>query len=214
MKAEDMIDRTDRHEREHVGLQSAQVCFGLPFEYIIGDLVCWIERCPINRGKPPQILVTRLALRDEIGVGDIVAQPVRVAQVATKEGTDRVALEVGFITVGKQLLQACVGGLRFGGCSLDRRGLAVAGFAEDPAVGVSDEPGGVGVEGVPAELAAAGEIFTQDQLARLYAPVGLDIGADTPEAIALSIAAEIQSVLKKRGGSHLRDRKGSIYDRL
>jgi xanthine/CO dehydrogenase XdhC/CoxF family maturation factor len=47
----------------------------------------------------------------------------------------------------------------------------------------------------------------------MYAPAGLDIGADTPEAIALSIAAEIQSVLKARGGGHLRDRKGSIYDR-
>lgn len=63
------------------------------------------------------------------------------------------------------------------------------------------------------ELAAEGETFGEDELSRLYAPVGLDIGADTPEAIALSIAAEIQSVLKKRGGSHLRDRKGSIYDR-
>jgi xanthine/CO dehydrogenase XdhC/CoxF family maturation factor len=58
----------------------------------------------------------------------------------------------------------------------------------------------------------SGEAFTADQLARLYAPVGLDIGADTPEAIALSIIAEIQSVLTNRIGGHLRDRIGSIYD--
>ena len=63
------------------------------------------------------------------------------------------------------------------------------------------------------EAAAAGQSFTQEQLARLYAPAGLDIGADTPEAIALSITAEIQSVLKNRDSGHLRDRKGSIYDR-
>jgi xanthine/CO dehydrogenase XdhC/CoxF family maturation factor len=64
------------------------------------------------------------------------------------------------------------------------------------------------------EIAAAdGESVTEEQLARLYAPAGLDIGADTPEAIALSIAAEIQSVLTSRGGGHLRNRKGSIYDR-
>lgn len=63
------------------------------------------------------------------------------------------------------------------------------------------------------ELAAGGENFTDEQLARLYAPAGLDIGADTPEAIALSIIAEVQSVLKDRDGGHLRDRKGSIYDR-
>ena len=55
--------------------------------------------------------------------------------------------------------------------------------------------------------------LTPEQLARLYAPVGLDIGADTPESIALSIIGEIQSVLKTRNGGHLRDRQGSIYDR-
>lgn len=63
------------------------------------------------------------------------------------------------------------------------------------------------------ELAASGEEFTESQLARLYAPVGLDIGADTPESIALSIIGEIQSVLRSREGGHLRDREGSIYDR-
>ena len=63
------------------------------------------------------------------------------------------------------------------------------------------------------ELAASGENFTEEQLSRLYAPAGLDIGADTPEAIALSIIAEIQSVMKARDGGHLRNRKGSIYDR-
>ncbi len=64
-----------------------------------------------------------------------------------------------------------------------------------------------------SEAAANGNSFTPEQLSRLYAPAGLDIGADTPEAIGLSIAAEIQSVLKARDGGHLRDRKGSIYDR-
>ncbi|CAN5481472.1 XdhC/CoxI family protein [soil metagenome] len=63
------------------------------------------------------------------------------------------------------------------------------------------------------EIAAEGISFTADQLARLYAPVGLDIGADAPESIALSIIGEIQCVLRSRGGGHLRDRVGSIYDR-
>lgn len=55
--------------------------------------------------------------------------------------------------------------------------------------------------------------FTPEQLARLYAPAGLDIGADTPEGIALSIIGEIQTVLSNRDGGHLRHRLGSIYDR-
>jgi len=58
-----------------------------------------------------------------------------------------------------------------------------------------------------------GGAFSSDQLARLYAPAGLDIGADTPEGIALSIIGEIQSVLKNRDGGHLRNRQGSIYGR-
>lgn len=58
-----------------------------------------------------------------------------------------------------------------------------------------------------------GDPFDEAQLSRLRAPAGLDIGADTPEAIAISIVAEIQSVLKHRGGGPLRDRQAPIYDR-
>ena len=63
------------------------------------------------------------------------------------------------------------------------------------------------------ELQSTGRSFTAEQMSKVYAPAGLDIGADTPEAIALSIAAEIQSVLRQRDGGHLRDRNGPIYDR-
>jgi xanthine dehydrogenase accessory factor len=62
-------------------------------------------------------------------------------------------------------------------------------------------------------LAEIGAGFSDEQLAKLHAPIGLDIGADTPEAIALSIVAEIQSVLSNRDGGFLRNRKGSIYER-
>ncbi len=62
-------------------------------------------------------------------------------------------------------------------------------------------------------LEEIGETFSDEQFAKLHAPIGLDIGADTPEAIALSIVAEIQSVLNNRNGGFLRNRKGSIYER-
>ncbi len=64
------------------------------------------------------------------------------------------------------------------------------------------------------ELAETGGNFSKAQLAKLFAPVGLDIGADTPEAIALSIVAEIQSVQANRTGGFLRLRQTSIYNRL
>jgi xanthine dehydrogenase accessory factor len=47
----------------------------------------------------------------------------------------------------------------------------------------------------------------------IYAPVGLDIGADNPQAIALAIVAEIQAVLARRPAGFLRDRAGPIYPR-
>jgi len=47
--------------------------------------------------------------------------------------------------------------------------------------------------------------------AELFYPVGLDIGADQPELIALAIVGEIQGVLSGRTGGSLRDRSGPIY---
>jgi xanthine/CO dehydrogenase XdhC/CoxF family maturation factor len=61
-------------------------------------------------------------------------------------------------------------------------------------------------------LGEIGDNFSEEQMEKLHAPVGLDIGADSPEGIALAIAAEIQCVLKNRKGGFLRERQGSIYD--
>ncbi|MEP6850629.1 MAG: XdhC family protein, partial [Acidobacteriota bacterium] len=68
-------------------------------------------------------------------------------------------------------------------------------------------------EQILEELRLRGDVLPADALARLRYPAGLDIGGDTPESIALSIGAEIQSVLKHRTGGALRDRNGAIYDR-
>ncbi len=63
------------------------------------------------------------------------------------------------------------------------------------------------------ELENEGIHLSPAQLDSLHGPAGLDIGATTPEAIALSIAAEIQSVFGRRKGGPLRQRTGPIYDR-
>jgi xanthine dehydrogenase accessory factor len=49
--------------------------------------------------------------------------------------------------------------------------------------------------------------------ARLHAPIGLDIGSETPAEIALAISAEIQAILAGAAAGHLRDRAGSIHGR-
>jgi len=63
------------------------------------------------------------------------------------------------------------------------------------------------------ELREQGDEISTDALKRLRYPAGLDIGGDTPESIAISIVAEIQSVLRNRSAAPLRDRASSIYDR-
>lgn len=45
----------------------------------------------------------------------------------------------------------------------------------------------------------------------LHYPAGLDIGAESPEIIALSMVSEVQAVLSGRRGAPLRDRKESIH---
>src|SRR4051794_40488947 len=45
---------------------------------------------------------------------------------------------------------------------------------------------------------------SEEKLSRVYAPLGLDIGADSPAEIAVSCVAEILAVLRRRSGKNLR----------
>ncbi len=62
------------------------------------------------------------------------------------------------------------------------------------------------------ELEQRGERYGEAELGRLYGPIGLDVGGDGPEAIALSIVAEATAIVSGRGGGSLRDRRAPIHD--
>jgi xanthine dehydrogenase accessory factor len=53
--------------------------------------------------------------------------------------------------------------------------------------------------------------LTDDDLARLHAPIGLDVGGRTPEETAVSIAAEIIAARWGGSGAQLRHVSGSIH---
>jgi len=63
------------------------------------------------------------------------------------------------------------------------------------------------------ELKEEGLIFTEQQLSILHSPVGLDIGAETSEEIALSILAEIKALFAGKDVQSLRTLKEVIHPR-
>jgi xanthine/CO dehydrogenase XdhC/CoxF family maturation factor len=46
---------------------------------------------------------------------------------------------------------------------------------------------------------------------RLFAPVGMDIGGEGPDAIALAIISQVSAVMNGRAGGHLRDRRAPLH---
>lgn len=53
--------------------------------------------------------------------------------------------------------------------------------------------------------------YSAEELAKIHYPIGLDIGADTPEEIALSIVAEIKAFFANRSGESLKMFDGHIH---
>ena len=65
-----------------------------------------------------------------------------------------------------------------------------------------------------AEFEKDGLYFSETDLNRVHAPIGLDLGAETPDEIALSIIAEVKAFFARGSGGFLKDKDGPIHERL
>jgi xanthine dehydrogenase accessory factor len=155
--------------------------------------------CGTGPDVPPLV---RLARELGWGVGVVATSPAAAARVASPAGVPAVSLEA--------LL------------SLDDRTAVVVmthAFARDVEVLrtlAARPPRYVGVLGPRARterlLGELGPARTRLACA-LRSPVGLDVGAETPEEIALAIVAEVQCVTAVRRGGALCDLAGPLHER-
>jgi xanthine dehydrogenase accessory factor len=67
------------------------------------------------------------------------------------------------------------------------------------------------LERMIGELNDKGISISDDVLAKIYGPVGLDIGAESSEEIALAIVAEIKAVMTNRSARFLKDKLAPIH---
>jgi xanthine dehydrogenase accessory factor len=86
------------------------------------------------------------------------------------------------------------------GHHLDEEALRAALESKAAYVGMIGSPGKV--KNIFKSLLQQG--FSREALARVHAPIGLDLGAETPDEIALSIAAEIVMLRRQASGTSLR----------
>ena len=63
-------------------------------------------------------------------------------------------------------------------------------------------------------FAEEGRTFTETELDRIYTPIGVNLGGDSPYQIAYSIVAELLAVANGRDPGHLAERAVPIHDRV
>jgi xanthine dehydrogenase accessory factor len=69
-------------------------------------------------------------------------------------------------------------------------------------------------EEMTEDFAEEGRTFSEAEIERIYTPIGLSLGGDTPYQIAYSIVGELLAVAHDRTPEHLSRREGPIHDRV
>ena len=134
----------------------------------------------------------------------------RYAEIAREDGRGAVVTVLEGPTAGAKLLVEPDGSRRgsLGSPELDDAALGIALRSDAAYVGAMGSRRAQ--EKRRERLLALG--ITDEELARLSAPIGLDLGALTPEETALSIMGEIVAHRRGRDGGRLAHVRGHIHE--
>ena len=93
------VDRLDRR-----GI-AAQIDLRLIAEHVIGELVDAGQLRPVDRLQRGEVGFEVALVARGRGIADVIAEAIRIAQVAAEDRTDRVQRQIAFVAVVKQALE-------------------------------------------------------------------------------------------------------------
>ena len=161
------------------------------------------ETVPGSTARPELVVIgTGPVARALTAIGKVLGFAVRAVSLGPSDGPDpdervvvRSAAELTRMRLGSESYVVIAGHDR----EFSQEALRVLLLSDAPYLGMMGSRRHTG--GLLDELRAAG--ISDRSLARVHTPVGLDLGAQTPEEIALSAIAHVVAVRRGRSGSPL-----------
>jgi xanthine dehydrogenase accessory factor len=161
------------------------------------------EAVPGSTGRPELVVIgTGPVARALAAIGKVLGFAVRAVSLGPPDASDpeetivvRNATDLTRLRLGPESYVVIAGHDR----EFSQAALRILLLSEAPYLGMMGSRRHTG--GLLEELRAAG--VSDRSLARVHTPVGLDLGAQTPEEIALSAVAHIVAVRRGRSGSPL-----------
>ena len=108
----EVVDRQNLADPQQAGHIALQVALPIRFEYVVGNLIDRREARAIDAVQCLQIIDDRLPFCRLIGRGQIVAQPIGIAQVPAEDSLHRVAPQPRLVAFLEDLAQLRVLGRR------------------------------------------------------------------------------------------------------
>jgi hypothetical protein len=101
----EMVDRQVALDPDDRGGVAGKVGLVARLEHVVRDLVGRGQLRPVDRLERGQIMLDRRAFGGQIRIGQIIAEPVRIAQITAEDPLDRIAFQARLVAVIKHPLE-------------------------------------------------------------------------------------------------------------